>query len=915
MSARRQVVVLSSIDWDTAWQRHQIFAAAFAERGDEVFFVENSGFRDPSWRDLPRLWRRLLNLALPAKVSGMNSLPPGLKVISPRVLPPTKRLYRYLNTRLFVPALIDQLRRAGLRPGAAVIAYAPTATIVELARRLEPSAVLYDCASNFRGHPHAPADLAATERELLALADQVVTDSDFLTAQKRAEHPFVEKIHQGVPEAFFGFPPPTGRHERFTYYGTWSQDLDAAAVEAVAAAGFEVTVRGFVKGEAPALSSAVRRGPPVPREELAATLSGADAFLLPYKLNPFLMGVIPAKIYECLATGRPVIAAPLPSLKALEGFVHIAETPADWARLARELPRLDTPEARRARVELARKHSCAAEFARFSAALEAGRARRAAAGRADAALVLGEGPWAEWPAAVREKAAAWAASGRRVLAVELAARGLTRAFFGASGEERAALPPGVELVPALLLPATNRVGREINAALLVPRLADLLRDRGLGPAFEALPAAPSRLAEAVLDGLRPAAGGAPLASLARGLGWIGLLYGLAKVSTLATQVVAGRWLGPEEYGRANLALASSSYLQVLPMLGFPVAMGKLLGPETDDARRSRFVSTGLLAFALWTALCLPPLAFFHGRLETFLDLPSTLFRLSLALAVLNSAYVTLASPLLGLKRFAHRGLVEAVYGFSAPLALAATAAALGPRHEAFLIALCASFGLGSLYALWCLRRWLTVAWEPGILRAVWRYALVAAVNLLAVACVLAPARFLLHAQDGAPAVGVFSAYFTATIQLSLALLYMLQSVVVPLASDERGQREAWAFARRWGAPVAATLWAAFLALLLAALALFGRRYPFDWSWALSFSAAAALVLTHGALSALYAARDFAGLRVSAAGGLVAGAANLALAYALVPRHGIGGAAAALALAYALGTAFFAAAHALEGRRA
>ncbi|MDE2292986.1 MAG: hypothetical protein KGL53_12965 [Elusimicrobia bacterium] len=368
-----QVVILSSIDWETAWQRHQIFAAAFAARGREVFFVENTGFRNPGWRDAPRLMRRLRNLFSSSRAGETNAVPPGLKVVSPRVLPPTWRAFRLLNRKLLLPALSRQLAAAGLRPGADCIVYVATDTTLELARRLRPASVLYDCASNFRAHPSAPADFPALERDLLSLAGGVVCDSEFLYRQKAAEHARVTRIHQGVPPPFFELPPPTGSWDSFCYYGTWSRDLDPAFIEALAAAGFRTAVRGFTKGDAPPLSPAVERAAPVPRGEVAAALAGYEALVLPYRLNPFLMAVVPAKIYECLATGRPVLATPLPSLKALEGLVYVGETPEDWVRIARDLPKTETATLRARRVAAAREHSCEAEFSRFEACVAAAR--------------------------------------------------------------------------------------------------------------------------------------------------------------------------------------------------------------------------------------------------------------------------------------------------------------------------------------------------------------------------------------------------------------------------------------------------------------------------------------------------------------------------------------------------------------
>jgi len=361
--ASAQVVVLSSIDWDAAWQRHQIFATQFAQAGREVFFVENSGFRNPGPRDLPRLWGKLFGGAARRSV---NPRPPdGLRLIKPLVLPPTAKPFRQANAAYLVPRLAEVLRRSGLRPGAIAMVHLPSATTLELLRRLAPALTVYDCASNFRDHPQAPADILSLEAELLRRCDLVVCDSDFLFRQKQAEHGRVVQIHQGVSEAFFAVAPSRSDYRRFCQYGTWVPELDCAFLRELAAAGFEVTVSGFIKGPRPEFPDSVRCLPPVPLAELPDRLGAFDAFILPHRITPFHLGVVPAKIFECLAMGRPVLATPLPSLQPFRDLIYIADTPQRWVEIARRLPETESAQLRRRRQELAREHTHTREFGRL----------------------------------------------------------------------------------------------------------------------------------------------------------------------------------------------------------------------------------------------------------------------------------------------------------------------------------------------------------------------------------------------------------------------------------------------------------------------------------------------------------------------------------------------------------------------
>lgn len=372
--ASAPVVVLSSIDWDTAWQRHQIFASQFAAAGRKVLFVENTGFRNPRLADSVRLGGRLRRLASrPPRLAA----PAGVEVLAPATLPPTLPLFRAANARWLVPRVTRRLKAAGAGPAPVVVIYVPTPTTLALLDSLTPSLVVYDCASNFSDHPDAPADFAEVERALLDRADLVVTDSRYLYDLQRPRHPRVVRIHQGVDEAFLAAKPASGGFRSFCYYGTWGSALDAELVGALSRAGFDVTLSGFVKGPPPDLPAAVRRLPAIPREELLGRLEAFDAFLLPYCLTPFHKGVIPAKTYEILAMGRPALATPLPSMGEFKEHFYLGATPAEWVAAAHGLPRTETPERAAARRELARSHTYAAEFARLEGAMsEAWDARR-----------------------------------------------------------------------------------------------------------------------------------------------------------------------------------------------------------------------------------------------------------------------------------------------------------------------------------------------------------------------------------------------------------------------------------------------------------------------------------------------------------------------------------------------------------
>jgi glycosyltransferase involved in cell wall biosynthesis len=365
------VVILSGVRWDFLWQRHHILATLFAHAGYPTVFVETTGLANPR-PNMPTLRK----VASRVRRAGGKE-PSGekrLTVYAPLAAPPKGRVFRWLNRRFFVPRVVRDLEGI-VGPAPIVVAYPPTRTTLDLISTLRPRLVFYDCSDDYAHFPGAPGDVAATERELLRRADLVSCTSTRL----------LEKVKPSRPDAFLSGPAVD--YERFRllqedrprkevrsvcFFGHVSAErTDFFVLRAIAGAGFEVQLVGGLgridKGvmEIPG----IRYEGEVPHVELPAALAGVDAFVLPYKVNDLTQGIAPAKTYECLATGKPVVAAPLPALEELTGFVYLAEAPEDYVEVLRSMGDLETNEKRRARIELARKNSWEARFREIEEAL------------------------------------------------------------------------------------------------------------------------------------------------------------------------------------------------------------------------------------------------------------------------------------------------------------------------------------------------------------------------------------------------------------------------------------------------------------------------------------------------------------------------------------------------------------------
>jgi glycosyltransferase involved in cell wall biosynthesis len=368
VSEKPPVVLLANIRWDAFWEWSKILATLFADAGYPTVYVETTGIRKPPLEAV--VARRILKRLLNARSRGKKpaSLSPNLTVYSPLVAPPTREAFRRLNHRLFVPRIVRDLRSlVGSAP--VVIAFPPTRTTLDLVSKLEPRLTWYHCIFNYAEFPGTPADIRETERQLFETADTVTVDSGFLKEKHYRVRSDMIRIESGVHFELFrraDTGPLESPVKTVYYFGTADETrFDFELVREMAETGYTVRMLGTLSDPSFARVPGVEYLGQVPHEDLPEHLSAADALIIPYKITSFSKGTFPAKTYECLATGKPVVATPLPDLKRFGEHVYLGDGAKEFVGILQRLHETETPERMRDRVELARKNSWEARFARF----------------------------------------------------------------------------------------------------------------------------------------------------------------------------------------------------------------------------------------------------------------------------------------------------------------------------------------------------------------------------------------------------------------------------------------------------------------------------------------------------------------------------------------------------------------------
>lgn len=364
-AARRTIVVVSNNDWHDFWYQRQEFASRFGAGGYRVVFVNKTFTRMPKVGSFLAGRYRKGNRGYLT-----NPIPPGVEIVTPLWLPPY-RLLRIANRHLIRKTLATVI---GTNP--VVIVYAPSYNALDLIGVVEASKTAYVNVHNYEA-TNVINDLLRAERDLIQSADFLFADSisNIHRLRQKLEDNSKPVICSppGVALEVFGSAyrgDEVQRRRTLYYYGGIGPHLDLELYETLSRE-FRVVFVGKVSA---ALEGRLPRSievlPAIPMDDLGTVLREADVLTIFYVESAYIRAVIPAKLYECLATLKPLLVSGLSNLEVVADVIYdVHASPAEAKRVLADLPRSETQRVLAARGEHARTASWEARFEAFARAI------------------------------------------------------------------------------------------------------------------------------------------------------------------------------------------------------------------------------------------------------------------------------------------------------------------------------------------------------------------------------------------------------------------------------------------------------------------------------------------------------------------------------------------------------------------
>ncbi|MGH3022804.1 MAG: glycosyltransferase [Gaiellaceae bacterium] len=343
--------------------------ARFAARGWRVVYVEQLGIRNPRPRHVLRALRR----------AGGPPRAAPFEVVSPKLLPPRRAPgVGALNRRWLARQLLEHVAD----PARTVLwVRFPTPELVPLAEREPWRAVVYEAVDDHAAGPGMTERLVpvlqAAETRLLARAGVVFAWSEPIRERLAARHGNVLLATAAAElEPLAAVAESPGEERTAVFAGALGFRFDERLAADVARllpdwtlvlagpAGEEAT-RALVGLPNVRLTGRFEHG------DLPALLARAAVALIPYRRNAFTDTLLPVKLVEYLAAGRPVVSTPMRGAEGFADVVSFAAGAEAFAEAVRTAADDDSPDARRRRVERVQPYSWERRIDELEAAIEA----------------------------------------------------------------------------------------------------------------------------------------------------------------------------------------------------------------------------------------------------------------------------------------------------------------------------------------------------------------------------------------------------------------------------------------------------------------------------------------------------------------------------------------------------------------
>ncbi|MSU54407.1 MAG: glycosyltransferase [Candidatus Staskawiczbacteria bacterium] len=374
---------------------------------------------------------------------------------------------------------------------------------------------------------------------------------------------------------------------------------------------------------------------------------------------------------------------------------------------------------------------------------------------------------------------------------------------------------------------------------------------------------------------------------------------LAAVLGIVFQSLAGRILGPAEYGKYILINSITVFLGIPMLFGVDQAMLKYNSEKTDNPeRQKKILSTTLIIFFVLSLFfgslffaCSPFLARIFsvstGLFNLAIVLTFSIFTFTLSAVGLQSFHKIKESAIIKLIQKALMLVIFSVMVFMAGIV----------SYVSAVVSLAVSSVIIFLLVAFYLRKYIGFYFDRAWAKKLVHYGSYGVFSSIAGAVSSNFDKIVINHFLSPAEIGLYGAYSAAFVVPIFFLFGMFNAVFYPTVSRRDNKMSIFHKVNR----TIPLMFSAMLVFVMASgffiLMLYGKDYPFNITLGILFAILAMLMCLAGAYGAMMGSVGRRGVRVTTMAGIALMVVNIVLDFLLIPVIGLAGAALSLIIAY------------------
>ncbi len=388
----------------------------------------------------------------------------------------------------------------------------------------------------------------------------------------------------------------------------------------------------------------------------------------------------------------------------------------------------------------------------------------------------------------------------------------------------------------------------------------------------------------------------------KNISYVGIGTIVASIFSFSYNILAGRWLGPSEYGTFTLIQSVAMFLYIPMLLGFHTAMVKYNAEKIDFPRQRCIVSTTYILVVLFTTVSILIYYIFSKELATIFSISDEGFYFAVLFAVVFVFYTLTTETLRSLhmiRDFARlKPLISGILFFTF-LVLALMCSDLSFKSP--LLSMLLAYGITGGVILVIIRKYLRPELNGKWVRKLHRYSVYSLMGGISFVFYTNIDKLLIKRYLSATDVGAYSAYHYSFTSIIMLLITIFVTVFFPIASQSSNK---WPLFQKVNKLALIIIILSFPLILISGniiLHLYGTEYTFDLYLAILFTLLAIVVAVNQAYGQLMASIGEKGIKIMSLAAISMAIINVSANIMLIPIWGLNGAVISTIISYIIST--------------